>query len=425
MKKVIGVLGVLLSLTMGVLFLQVSSEAATKWCEKKTIVVKKGAFTFKAHPAAGKRQAWIYQVKVNPKKGSTKTLKFPSKIKGRAVTKLGWSENIGKDNEFYKTIFNVWVEEAHDCDGYFKALKGIKKMVIPKTVNEITNCAFSGMRSLEKVTIPSGVKNLSRSLFYGCRKLKTVQLPKKLRKFDKTVFLDCPSVKTIKISKANRVISVKNGAVLSKDGTKLLWVLPTRKKYTIPGSVNTIAAFAFEDAGIKKMKLPATVTKLEPYALYCLTMKEIDVDEKHPVYAKEGQCIYEKKTGELIAAIVKKDKILISSKVTVLSKKACMVGMKHDGKLKRLDIPETVKKLVTGWIFFDSLSCKVYFHSATPPLIEATVPGWQYSALPCFNPVYVPAGSEKVYEDWAKEHYRFPGEKGAESDVGFTNLYTF
>lgn len=109
------------------------------------------------------------------------------------------------------------------------------------------------------------------------------------------------------------------------------------------------------------MKLPATVTKLEPHALYCLTMKEIDVDVKHPVYAKEGQCIYEKKTGELIAAIVKKDKILISSKVTVLSKKACMVGMKRDGKLKRIDIPETVKKLVTGWIFLIVLVAKCIF----------------------------------------------------------------
>lgn len=43
-----------------------------------------------------------------------------------------------------------------------------------------------------------------------------------------------------------------------------------------------------------KIKLPATVTKLEPYALYCLTMKEINVNLKYPIHAKEGQCIYEK-----------------------------------------------------------------------------------------------------------------------------------
>lgn len=122
MKKVVGVFAFLFCLTLGVLSMQTTSEAATKWYEGQTMVVKKGAFTFKAHPAAGKKQAWIYYVKVDPKKGSTKTLKFPAKIKGRTVTKLGWTENMGEDAEFYKNIF-------------------------------------------------------SRSLFYGCRKLKTVNIP--------------------------------------------------------------------------------------------------------------------------------------------------------------------------------------------------------------------------------------------------------
>ena len=425
MKKVVGVFAFLFCLTLGVLSMQTTSEAATKWYEGQTMVVKKGAFTFKAHPAAGKKQAWIYYVKVDPKKGSTKTLKFPAKIKGRTVTKLGWTENMGEDAEFYKNIFNVWIEEAHDCDGYIRSLKKTQNLVIPKSVKEITNCAFSGMRSLKKVTIPSGIKKLSRSLFYGCRKLKTVNLPKKLQEFDKSVFLDCPSIKTMKISKSNKQIQIKNGAVLSKDGTRLIWILPTRKNYTIPRKVNTIAGWAFEDCEVKNLNLPATVTVLEANALYSPAMENVHLDSQNPVYAKDGQCVYDKKTGELITAIVKDDKIVISSKVTVLNDKGTMTGMSVRGELKRIDIPASVQKLVTGWMFFSNLDCKVYFHSLTPPQIEAIVPGWEYSALPCFNPVYVPAASKEAYAKWAEDHYRYPGDTSDVKGLGFTKLYTF
>ena len=47
MKKVVGVFAFLFCLTLGVLSMQTTSEAATKWYEGQTMVVKKGAFTIK------------------------------------------------------------------------------------------------------------------------------------------------------------------------------------------------------------------------------------------------------------------------------------------------------------------------------------------------------------------------------------------
>lgn len=425
MKKVARGIAVLFFLLSGVLALKIRSEASTRWQEGKTMEVKKGAFTFKAHPAEGKKQAWIYYVKVNPKRGNTKTLKFPSKIKGCTVTKLGWTEDMGEDVEFYKNIFNVWIEEAHECDGYRTSLKGIQNMMIPKTVKEITNCAFSGMRSLKKVTVPPNISKLSRSLFYGCRKLQTVTLPKKLMEFDRQVFSECFALKEMKLSSSNKFFQIKDGAVLSRDGTKLIWVLPVKSGYRISSKVNTISSFAFEDCQVSRLNLPATVLNLEEKALFCPKMKEIQVDFSNPFYGRDGQCIYSKVSGELITAIVKNNKIVISSKVTILDEKGTMTGMRRQGKLKRIDIPKSVKRLVTGWKFFNNVSCKVYFHAVTPPQIVATVPGWEYATLPCFNPVYVPAGSKEIYADWAVEHLRFPGDTGSEKQMGFQKLYTF
>lgn len=423
MKKIVVGFAFFLCLIMGSYASQSPAKAAVKWNENKVITVKKGAFTFKAHPAKNKKQAWIYLVKVNPKKGSTKTLKFPAKIKGRKVTKLGYTEDLGTDTEFYKNIFNVWIEEAHGCDGYRTSLKKIKNMVIPKTVKEFTNCCFSGMRALKKVTIPSGVKVLPRSCFYGCKKLKTVTLPKKMQEFDREVFEDCKVLSTMKIAKSNKYFKIKNGAVLSKNEKHLYWVLPTKKKYTISTKVKSIDGSAFEASKVKSLTIPASVTDLKTWALYSKKLKNVTVDANNPVYAKDGQCIYKKATGELIAAIVKDNKITISSKVTVLNNNATMTGADVYDEIERVDIPASVKTLVTGWMFFHNLETKVYFHAATPPQIDALVPGWQHAALPCFNPVYVPKGSETAYENWAKEHFRF--DKNDVKSMGFDKLYTF
>ena len=423
MKKMVMGFAFICCLVLGVQTSLTKARAATNWKEYKTLTVKKGAFTFKAHPSSQKKEAWIYQVKVNSKKGSTKTLKFPSKIKGRKVTKLGWTEDMGEDNEFYRTIFGIWVEEAHDCDGYMYSLRKTQKLIIPKTVKELTNCCFRGLRALKQVTIPSGVKKIPRSAFYGCRKLKSVTLPKKLQEFDREVFADCPAISEMKLSKSNKTYKVEKGAVLSKDGKQLYWVLPAKKKYTISSKTSSIDTNALRDCKMKKLVLPAHVIDLKRYALYSKNIKKITVDTTNPVYAKDGQCIYKKATGELITVVVKNNKIAISSKVTILNENATMTGADNCAELERVDIPESVKTLETYWIFFHNLSTKVYFHSKTPPQINAIVPGWQYAAIPCFNPVYVPQGSKDIYEKWAEDHFRFD-EKDVNC-IGIEKLYTF
>lgn len=424
MKKAVWGTLLLLCLGIGSLLMGNSSEAATKWHNGRTIVVRKGAFTFKAHPAVKKKQAWIYSVKVNPKKGSTKTLKFPAKIKGRTVTKLGWSDRLKETEEFYTNIFGVVVEEAHGCDGYTASIRKTRNMTIPKSVKEITNCAFSGMRALKQVKLPDHLTSLSRSMFYGCENLKTVTLPKKLKEFDQEVFAECNSIAAMKISKANKRFTIKKGLVMSKNSKTLIWALPTKDKVTIPNKVEWIQANAFRDCCAEKLYIPASVTFIEAWALYAPTVVDIRVDSRNPVYARDGQCIFNKNTGELVVAIVKDKKIVISSKVTILNGNASMAGASVTDDLDRIDIPASVRELETYWIFFEDLDCKVYFHSLTPPHISEIVPGYEYAALPSFNPVYVPAASKEAYQQWAIRHFSYDDDN-LSKDSGFLHLYTF
>lgn len=419
MKKRIGFLLFLFCLMAGG-FLSVKPSKAVEWNEKKMTTVKKGAFTFRAYFSKDKKKAWIYEVVVKPKKGSTKTLKFPAKIKGKPVIKLGHSEELGEDEEFYSNIFDVVIEEAHDCDGYRTSIKKIQKLVIPKTVKEFTHGTFSGLHALKKVTLPAKVKELPVSLFYGCEKLKSVTLPKKLEEFSISSFADCPSIKTMKISKSNKKFQIKKGMVLSKDSTELYWVLPMTNKVTLPNKMEWIHTGAFGDCGVEKLMLPASTTNLEGGSLTCVSLTDVRVNAKNPVYARDGQCIYDKTNGELAVAIAKNEKVVISSKVTELNENSSLVGT---SRLERVDIPASVKRVVEGWMFFPDVGCKVYFHSLTPPQIVAELPGYMLCRYPFANPVYVPAAAKDAYIQWAKDHEGLPEEERRYEP--FMNLNTF
>lgn len=419
MKKRTGLIIFLFCLMAGGILSGKPSKAA-EWNEKKMTTVKKGAFTFRAHFSKDKKKAWIYEVVVKPKKGSTKTLKFPAKIKGKPVTKLGHSEELGEDEEFYSNIFDVVIEEAHDCDGYRSSMKKIGKVVIPKTVKEFTHGTFSGLHALKKVTLPAKVKELPVSLFYGCPKLKSVTLPKQLKEFTIAAFADCPSIKTMKISKSNKKIQIKKGMVLSKDSKELYWVLPGIDKVTLPNKMEWIHTGAFEDCGVEKLMLPASVTNLEGRSLNCATLTDVRVQAANPLYARDGQCIYDKTNGELAVAIAKDEKVVISSKVTELNENSSLAGT---SRLERVDIPASVKRVVEDWMFFPDVGCKVYFHSLTPPQIVAELPGYILCRYPFANPVYVPAAAKDAYIKWAEDHNGFP-EMEKRYDP-FMHLYTF
>ena len=112
-------------------------------------------------------------------------------------------------------------------------------------------------------------------------------LPKKLQEFDREVFADCPAISEMKLSKSNKTYKVEKGAVLSKDGKQLYWVLPAKKKYTISSKTSSIDTNALRDCKMKKLVLPAHVIDLKRYALYSKNIKKITVDTTNPVYAKD------------------------------------------------------------------------------------------------------------------------------------------
>lgn len=383
------------------------AEAKTAW-RSRTVKVKKGGFTFYAHISKNKKYSWIYKVS---SKSTPKSLTFPKKIKGGKLIRLGYEKPTGEDSEFSKNIFDSYVEEAHNAPGYTKCITKVKKMTIPDSVATIEYDAFSGMSALQSATLPKSLKKLEESVFFGCPKLKSITLSRNMKEFNPYAFGDCGMLKNVSLSKKNKYFYAKNGMLFSRKKDKLFWIAPGLKQAAIPEGVQTIGSGCLYWSSLEKLTIPASVTAIEKNSLMSSWLTDIDLQGENPVYAKDGQSIYQKNTGALVVGIVKDRKLVISDKVTEISDDAMTAGdgfIVNDGSdLEVLDIPASVKTLRGYWTSFCHMNTNrdVYFRGVTPPAIINDCDPILYDGIPGFQTIHVPAESLDVYKNWAVERY--------------------
>ena len=105
----------------------------------------------------------------------------------------------------------------------------ITKCIIPDSVTNIDNCAFSYCYSLTSITIPNSVTRIGEDAFFKCISLKEIIIPDSVTHIDDRAFFNCKSLKEIIIP--NSVTSIDSYAF--QDCYSLTSI-------TIPNSVNKI-----------------------------------------------------------------------------------------------------------------------------------------------------------------------------------------
>ncbi len=376
MRKII--LPMLSVLTLGAIcFGGTTNVRAATWNETTEVSVTEGAFTYNAYLSEDGKESWIHNIVIDSAKVDVATMKIPTQIKDATVTKLGEALDTDEYSEFQDSILGVTIEEAHGCDGGNMASRKVKGIVIPETVTEITYGAFSGFDSIEKISLPDGIRELAPSVFYDCDNLKEIKMPANLETLELSALEDCNKLKTIMIPETNQNFKFEKNMLFTKNGKKLLWISPTKKKVTIP----------------------AKVTKLSDFVLNRRKLTDVKVAKKNKTFKREGQSIYRKKDKNLIAVISKNGTVKISSKVKAIGK--CSVSVVGK-KLKKVTIPKSVKDVYDGWLFFPTF-CKIYFQSKKPPVIHSQYEGWEYTCMPIHEKVYVPKGAKKNYVNWATQ----------------------
>ena len=164
---------------------------------------------------------------------------------------------------------------------YYNKLKTAVNVVVPssiggRTVTEIESSAFWGER-IAAVTISEGVKTIGSSAFRNST-ATSISIPSTCTNINVNAFNSCNKLQKIVVSSANKTYSSSNGALLSKDGTKLLYVPSGVVNYTIPTGVKTVEQYAIHNNNIlQTLNMSDSVTTFKSYSVeYNTALKTIN-----------------------------------------------------------------------------------------------------------------------------------------------------
>ena len=160
------------------------------------------------------------------------------------------------------------------------------EIVLPGSLIDIYEEAFSFCENLKEIIIPKGVKHIKSRAFYGCRSLTHIELPDSVQEIGGGIFDNCPGIQKVKLpnnveikewlindpifdmSSFNQESpdhTIVNGVVFSKDGTELISYLKNKQdaKYTVPAGVRVIRKNAFKgNQYLTEVIIPEGVTRI-------------------------------------------------------------------------------------------------------------------------------------------------------------------
>lgn len=173
---------------------------------------------------------------------------------------------------------------------YAYALEGI---IIPETVTTMADRAFSECKALKSINIPKGITKLSYGLLYSCTSLESIEIPFGVTTIEKYALQYCSKIKTLEIpdtvttiegnaladmrsveyfsvSENNENFCIIDGALYSKDATKLYFYPQGKniKVFTVPSHVTTLGTGCFGiHKYLKDIYVPETVITVEEYTI--------------------------------------------------------------------------------------------------------------------------------------------------------------
>ena len=129
---------------------------------------------------------------------------------------------------------------------------GCKSTVIPNSVTNIGNSAFSGCSGLTSVEIPNSVTSIGSYAFSGCKGLTSIEIPNSVTSIGSSAFNGCSGLTSVVIG--NSVTSIGSSAFSYCYGLTSI---------EIPNSVTSIGDHAFSGCrGLTSIVIPNSVTRI-------------------------------------------------------------------------------------------------------------------------------------------------------------------
>ncbi len=143
----------------------------------------------------------------------------------------------------------------------FFGCSGLTDVTIPDGITVITDYMFCNCSSLTSITVPDSVTAIETYAFNGCRGLTSVSVGSGVASVGVGAFNGCSALTNVTASADNETYTSQNGVLFNKTKTELV-LYPGGKSgaYTIPDSVGTVAAYAFNGcANLTDVLIPDSV----------------------------------------------------------------------------------------------------------------------------------------------------------------------
>ena len=144
------------------------------------------------------------------------------------------------------------------------------ELILPNSVTNIGNTAFSGCTSLESIEIPNSVTSIGGSAFYNCAGLRSIVIPNSVTSIGNYAFSGCTSLTNIEIP--NSVTEI---------GDYTFHGCTALSNIVIPNSVTKIGASAFDGcAGLESVTIGDSVTEIGESAFSgCTSLTNITIGD--------------------------------------------------------------------------------------------------------------------------------------------------
>lgn len=203
-------------------------------------------------------------------------------------------ENVHKINDYTFAFINS-LEKVVIKDGVkeigFKAFMdcyNLKEVILPETITNIGNSAFSGTkikefivpskvsiiktnmfmncRELENIIIHQNVTQIENYSFYSCVSLKTITLPEKLESIGEYCFANCRLLTSIVIPNSVKMV-----------GGNCFLACVSLQSVSLSRQLRSIMAFTFRMcSSLERIVIPNSVRKIGSFAFdKCINLKEI------------------------------------------------------------------------------------------------------------------------------------------------------
>ncbi len=168
------------------------------------------------------------------------------------------------------------------------ATTGLKHIVIPGSLTDIGNYAFSNNKNLTSAEIREGVRELPTRMLYSCEALTQVTLPSSLKTIGDEAFWFCGSLQNVTIPSG--VTSIGARAF----GDTLL------ASVYLPSSLTSIGRSAFAYTNLEEVTIPVSVTSIGSGAFgSCSYLSNIFVIEGNSYYTAQEGVLFNKSKTEL------------------------------------------------------------------------------------------------------------------------------